>query len=80
MIKAICTTDALPGEDWAGTPIAGSASARIIELNNGNGALGSLPSGQTTQELYANIKIVVPQAYATPSIENFVLCARFTWN
>lgn len=80
MIKVICTTDALPGEDWAGSPIAGSASARVIELNNGNGALGSLPSGQTTQELYANIKIVIPQAYATPSIESFCLAIRYTYN
>ncbi len=80
MIKAICTTDALPGEDWAGTPIAGSASARVLKLNVGNGALGTLPSGQTTQELYCNLKVVIPQAYATPSIETFVLTCRFTWN
>jgi len=80
MVKAICTTDSLPGVDWAGTPIAGSASARVIELNAGNGALGTVPSGQTTQELYANIKIVIPQAYAIPSVETFVLTTRFTWN
>jgi len=80
MVKAICTTDSLPGVDWAGNPIAGSASARILELNVGNGALSSVPSGQTTQELYANIKIVIPQAYATPSVETFVLTCRFTWN
>jgi len=80
MVKAVCTTDALPGVDWAGTPIAGDASARIIELNAGNGALGDVPSGQTTQELYANIKIVIPQAYSTPFIETFVLTVRYTWN
>lgn len=80
MVKAICTTDSLPGVDWAGNSIAGSASARVLELNIGNGALGSVPSGQTTQELYANIKVLIPQAYAIPSVETFVLTCRFTWN
>jgi len=80
MVKAVCTTDILPGEDWAGTPIAGSDSARIIELNAGNGALGDVPSGQISQELYANVKIVIPQSYSVPFIENFVLTVRFTWN
>jgi len=80
MVKAVCTTDALPGEDWAGTPIAGDASARVIQLNAGNGALGDVPSGQTTQELYANLKIVIPQAYSIPFIETFVLTCRYTWN
>lgn len=80
MVKGICTTDALPGASWVGTAIAGDDSNRIILLNNGNGALGTLPSGQTTQELYANLKIVMPQSYPTPGAENFTLTARFTWN
>lgn len=80
MVKAVCTTNALPGVDWAGNAIAGSDSARVLNLNAGSGALGSVPSAQTTQELYANIKIVIPQSYATPAVETFVSTVRFTWN
>jgi len=80
MVKAICTTLGLPGADWVGTALAGSSAVRVVKLNNGNGALDSLPSGETSQELYANIKIVIPQAYDTPAIEPFVLTVRYTWN
>jgi hypothetical protein len=77
-VKAVCTTSSLPGASWAGTAIAGASN--ILELNNGNGALGDVPSGQTSQELYANIKIVIPAAYATPAAETFVLTTRYTWS
>ena len=80
MVKAICTTDSLPGASWAGTAIAGSDSSRVVLLNAGNGALGDVPSGETYHNLYANVKIVIPQDYATPAIESFVLTARYTWN
>lgn len=80
MIKAICTTSSLPGADWAGIALAGSDPSRVVKLNDGEGALNALPSGETSQELYANIKIVTPQAYDTPAIESFVLIVRFTWN
>ncbi len=80
MVKVVSTTDSLPGASWAGTAIAGDDSGRVVLLNAGNGALGALPSGDTSQEIYANIKIVIPQSYATPFIENFVLTCRFTWN
>lgn len=80
MVKAVCTTAGSPGTGWAGTAIAGDGSSRKINLNNGAGALGSVPSGQSTQELYANIKIVIPQDYANPAVESFVLTCRYTWN
>lgn len=80
MVKAVCTTGALPGADWVGTALAGDDVSRVVKLNDGNGALDSLASGETSQELYANIKIVIPQAYATPAIEAFVLTVRYTWN
>jgi hypothetical protein len=79
MVKAICTTGALPGASWVGTSIAGSSVTRIIKLNDGNGALPILESGETSQELYANIKIEIPMAYATPAVESFVLTVRYTW-
>ena len=76
-VKAICTTNSLPGVNWTGSAIAG---ANKLNLNDGNGALGDVPSGQTTQELYANIKIVIPAGYSTPAVESFVLTVRYTWN
>ena len=60
-VKGVCTTASLPGASWAGTALAGSETARILKLNNGNGALGALGSGETSQELYANLKMVIPQ-------------------
>lgn len=76
-VKAICTTLSLPGASWSGTPIAGSSN--VLLLNNGNGALSSLATGETSQELYANIKIVIPANYDTPAIETFVLTVRYSW-
>jgi len=76
MIKAVCTTDALPGASWAGSPIAGS---NVLLLNAGNGALAALGSGETSQELYANIKIVTPADYSTPAAETPILTVRYTW-
>ena len=76
-VKAVCTTASLPGVNWTGNALAG---ANILQLNNGNGALAALASGETSQELYANIKIVIPQAYATPAVENFLLTCRYTWS
>lgn len=73
MIKAVCTTLALPGAGWAGTAIAGSNSARVVKLNGGNGALSG------AGHLYANIKIQIPMAYATPAVEAFTLTVRYTW-
>ena len=79
MVKAVCTTSSLPGASWAGTPIAGSDVSRIIKLNPGVGAI-TLTSGESSRELYANIKIVIPQAYDTPAVETFVLTIRYTWS
>ena len=76
MVKAVCTTNALPGASWVGTAIAG---ANTLQLNAGNGAISDPGSGLTT-ELYANIKITIPAAYATPAVETFVLTCRYTWS
>lgn len=73
MVKAVCTTSTLPGASWTGTAIAGDGATRVVKLNDGNGALSG------ADNLYANIKIVIPTAYATPAVESFVLTVRFTW-
>ena len=69
MVKAIKTTDGTPGPGWLGTAIAGIAN--YVELN-------SVPL-VSYQQLYANIKIVIPAAYTTPSAEFFVLTVRYTY-
>lgn len=79
-LKAVCTTNSLPGASWSGTPLAGSGSSNVIKLNDDNGALGELPSGVSSQELYANLKIVIPAGYSTPGAETFVLTCRYTWS
>jgi hypothetical protein len=84
MVKAICTSGGAPGSNWAltggaGIAIAGDSSTRVVQLNDGNGALPILETGETSQELYANIAIVIPIAYATPAVESFVLTVRYTW-
>ena len=73
MVKAVCTTGALPGANWLGTAIAGSGSTRVVPLNSGLG--GITGSGV----LYANIKIVIPANYATPAIESFTLAIRYSF-
>ena len=76
MVKAECTTNTLPGDAWEGSALAG---ANILLLNDGNGALGEVGSGDT-QELYANLKIVIPTGYSTPGVEPFILTVRYIWN
>lgn len=75
-VKAVCTTLGLPGASWSGTAIAGND---VLLLNNGNSALSELATGETSQELYANIKIVIPTDYDTPAVESFVLTVRYTY-
>ena len=79
MVKAVCTTNALPGTGWAGNSIAGDDSARVLKLNANNGAI-NFTTGETERNLYANLKIVIPADYATPTVETFVLTTRYTWN
>jgi len=73
MVKAVCTTNGLPGDNWVGVAIAGSGATRVVPLNNGLGALGSGGA-----DLYANLKIVIPANYSTPAIESFVLVVRYS--
>jgi len=76
MVKGKCTTVSAPGASWVGSVIAGASD--VILLNAGNGALSDPGSG-LTNDLYCNLKIVLPTAYATPSVETFVLTVRYTW-
>jgi hypothetical protein len=69
MVKAVRTTSGLPGAGWVGTAIAGASN--YVELDT------AVLSG--AKDLYANLKIVIPIAYATPSAETFVWTVRYTY-
>ena len=70
-VNGKCTTTLLPGSGWAGTPLAGASN--VLLLNDGTGAL------TVAKDLYCNLKIVLPAAYATPAAEGFVLSVRYTY-
>jgi len=69
MVRAVRTTDGLPGGSWAGTPIAGALN--YIELD-------TVPL-TGAKDLYCNLKIVIPANYPIPTAETFVLTCRFTY-
>ena len=69
MVKAVKTTDALPGASWAGTAIAGLSNR--IELDS------AALSG--AKDLYANIKNVIPADYTQPGAETYILTVRYTY-
>jgi hypothetical protein len=71
MVKGVCTTVSLPGSSWVGAPLAGASN--VLLLNAGSGAIA------VATVLYANLKIVIPAAYATPAAEAFVLTCRYTY-
>jgi hypothetical protein len=72
--KAACTTLALPGVDWVGTPLAGDGVSNIILLNNGSGAL----SGSGI--LYFNFKVVIPGGYLTPALHTPIIAIIYATN
>ena len=76
MVKGKCTTVSAPGASWAGAAIAGASN--VILLNAGNGAL-TTPGSGLDNDLYANLKIVLPQDYSTPSVETFIFTVRYTY-
>ena len=78
-VRAMCTTTAC-SSGWEGIAIAGDSPTRVVKLNDESGALDELESGETSQELYANIKIVVPADYPTPFVASFYLTVRYSWN
>ena len=71
MLKGVCTTFNLPDVGWPGASLAGASN--VLLLNAEKGALSD------AGDLYANLKIVIPGGYSTPSAEDFVLTVRFTY-
>jgi hypothetical protein len=68
MLNGRCTKTIGTGS-WL--PISGASN--VILLNEGVGAV------LAATQLYCNLKIVIPAAYATPAAESFVLTTRYTY-
>jgi len=75
-VKGVCTTLSSPGASWVGAALAGAIN--VLLLNGGNGAL-TTPGSGLNNDLYANLKIVIPTNYATPAAETFVFTVRYTY-
>jgi len=71
MIRAISTTNGLPGNEWAGTPLAGDGGSNSITLTTGAVA--------SPQMVYFNLRLLVPST-ATPFAEEPVLCLYLTYS
>ncbi len=70
-IKAVSTTNAAPGSaTWAGTPLAGTDSR--IELDDAPLA--------SSQNVYFNIKQVIPSTFSPRSSTDVVLALRFLYS
>jgi hypothetical protein len=57
--KGKCTTNGLPGDNWVGTPLAGSGASNTVLLDTG------VLSG--AKDLYFNFKVIFPAGVSTPS-------------
>jgi len=73
-IKAVTTTDALPGTDWTGSALAGASANHFLFLNNQAGALTSV------KDLYFNLKVVIPAAFANAAAERPQFVIKYTTN
>lgn len=70
-LRAISTTDAAPGSaTWSGTPLAGTSSRIALD----NTALAG------SQNVYFNIKQVIPSTFTPASSSDLVLALRFVYS
>ena len=72
--KAICTNEGAPSADWTGTPLAGSGTSNVVNLNMSDGALAA------AGDLYFNLKIVIPGGYLTPGLSTPIIVITYTTN
>jgi len=71
MIKAVVTTNAAPGDEWEGTPLAGDGVLNSVLLDTGPIV--------NSKMLYFNLRLVVPSS-ASAFAANPVLCTYFTYS
>lgn len=72
--KGIVTTTSTPSSNWTGVSLAGSSNSHYLSLNDGNGALAG------ADELYCNIKIVIPASASTGLNELPVFAVKYASN
>lgn len=72
----IVTTDGSPGAGWTGSALAGSSASHFLYLNNGSGA-GLLT---IAKDLYCNLRIEIPAAFANGAVETPVIVCKYTSN
>ena len=70
MIRAVSTTQAVPGDSWSGTPLAGSGGSNSIALDTG--------PITNPQMVYWNMRLLVPST-ANSFSANPVLCIYVTY-
>jgi len=70
MIRAVATTNAAPGDSWAGTPLAGDGIVNTIELDTG--------PINASKMIYWNMRLLVPST-ANPFSANPVLSLYITY-
>lgn len=69
--RGITTTSGLPGADWVGSRLAGDSDNHYLNLNDGNGPLIG------ADDLYCNLKIVIPAIQTAGGAEMPVLCVKY---
>jgi hypothetical protein len=70
MLRAVCTTYASPGNEWAGIPIAGDDPSNVVALTTGGIV--------TARMIYFNLRLLIPST-ATPFADEPVLCLYITF-
>ena len=73
-LRGITTTSALPGTNWIGSRLAGSADGHFLWLNNQAGALS------VAKTLYCNLKMVIPATATESGAETPILVVKYTTN
>jgi hypothetical protein len=71
MLRAVSTTNGSPGDEWAGTPIAGDGALNTVALTTGG--------LENPQMVYFNVRLLVPST-ATPFADEPVMCLFLTYS
>ena len=71
-LRAITTTDALPGASWTGSRLAGSSDGNFLWLNNENGALS------VAKNLYATLQCVIPATQIDAGASTPIIVCKYT--
>ena len=71
MLRAVSTTSGSPGDEWAGTPLAGDGALNTVALTTGGVV--------NPQMVYFNVRLLIPST-ATPFADEPVMCLFLTYS